>query len=189
MKYLYVSNRQLWRKWLKNNHNKEKEIWLVYYKKHTEKPSISYDDSVEEALSFGWIDSIIKRIDDKKYARKFTPRTNTTKWSEENKERVRKLIKQGRMSKIGLNKIDAKTLNKKELSPMQQLKENFAVPKYLKQALIKNKKARNNFNGLAPFYKRMYIGWIDSAKKEETRAKRIKEAMELLAQGKKLGLK
>jgi len=189
VKCLYVSNRQAWRKWLDRNHNKQKEIWLVYYKKRTGKSSISYDDSVEEALCYGWIDSIIKRIDDNKYTRKFTPRTNTTKWSEENKERVRKLIKQGRMTKIGLSKIEQAILNKKENTLRDRLKKRLFVPQIIKKGLMENSVAWDNFNNLARSHKRNYIGWIMSAKKQETRMKRIKEAIKLLIKNRPLGLK
>jgi uncharacterized protein YdeI (YjbR/CyaY-like superfamily) len=189
MSLLYISNRQAWRNWLIKNYDKVKEVWLVYYKQHTQKPSIPYDDSVEEALCFGWIDSIIKRIDDEKYARKFTPRTNTLKWSEENKERVRKLIKQGRMTKIGLSKIDQVMLNKKEETFRDKLKKNLVIPQIIKKGLMADRKAWDNFNKLAPSHKRNYIGWIISAKKEETRSKRVKEAIGLLTQNETLGLK
>ncbi len=189
MKTLYVKNRKSWRKWLEKNHSQHNEVWLIYYKKHTQKPSIPYNDSIEEALCFGWIDSIIKRIDGETYARKFTPRTNTVKWSEENKVRIRKLIRQGRMTKIGLSKINATILKKKQLSPMQKLQKNFAIPDYLKQALMKDSKVWDNFNKLAPSYQRAYIGWIDSAKKDDTRQRRIKEAVSLLTRNQKLGMK
>lgn len=189
MKTLYVINRKNWRKWLEKNHDKEKEIWLIYYKQHTNKPSINYDDSVEEALCFGWIDSIIKRIDDEKYARKFTPRTDTTKWSAVNKERVKKLIKQGRMTKIGVAKIARDILNKKEQTLREKLKNNLIIPVNIKNQLMTNQTAWVNFNKLAPSYKRNYIGWITSAKKIETQMKRVQEAIRLLKENKKLGLK
>jgi uncharacterized protein YdeI (YjbR/CyaY-like superfamily) len=102
---LYVANRDDWRAWLKENHDARKEVWLIYYKKQTGKPSISYDDSVEEALCFGWVDSIIKKIDDEKFARKFTPRTGKSTWSEANKKRVEKMIREGKMTETGLAKI------------------------------------------------------------------------------------
>jgi len=86
-KTLYVTTRDEWRSWLEKNHKSEKEIWLIYYKKHTGKPRIPYDDAVEEALCFGWIDSIIKRIDEKKYAQKFSPRKQNSVWSDLNKKR------------------------------------------------------------------------------------------------------
>jgi uncharacterized protein YdeI (YjbR/CyaY-like superfamily) len=188
-KRLFVTNRADWRKWLQKNHNQEKEIWLVYNKKHTGKLSMPYEDAVEEALCYGWIDSIIKRIDDDKYARKFTPRTNTTKWSAVNKERVRKLIKQGRMTKIGMDKIDISMLNKREETLRDKPKENLVMPAFIKKQFMAHRAAWENFNKLAPSYKRNYIGWITSAKKEETQMKRVKEAIKLLSQNKKLGLK
>ena len=141
MKTLYITNRGDWRKWLEKNHNKEKEIWLVYYKSHTGKPTIAYDDSVEEALCFGWIDSIVKRIDDERYAQKFAPRTNTSKWSESNKQRVRKLVKQGRMTQIGMTKIKESILNKKEETLRDKLKKNLVISAKIKQSLMTNKKS------------------------------------------------
>jgi uncharacterized protein YdeI (YjbR/CyaY-like superfamily) len=188
-KTIYVKNRAQWQAWLKNNYNKEKEIWLVYYKAYTKKPTIPYDDSVEEALCYGWIDSIIKRIDDKKYARKFTPRTNKNKWSEVNKKRIRKLIKEERMTEIGLAKVDMSRLNKKEETLKDKLKPELILPPQIKKQLMENKIVWDNFNKLAPSHKRNYIGWITSAKKEETQIKRVKEAIELLKENKKLGLK
>jgi hypothetical protein len=96
MKQVYVSTRGQWRRWLAENHDKEENgIWLVFYKKETGRPSLEYEESVEEALCFGWIDSIIKRIDDDKYCRKFTPRKDDSRWSNTNKERVEKIIKEG----------------------------------------------------------------------------------------------
>ncbi len=94
-KKLYVTDRQTWRAWLAENYDKEKEIWLVYPKKASGKPRILYDDAVEEALCFGWIDSTVKRIDDYSYAQRFSPRNPKTPYSEANKVRLRKLVKEG----------------------------------------------------------------------------------------------
>jgi uncharacterized protein YdeI (YjbR/CyaY-like superfamily) len=188
VKTLYVKNRNAWRVWLKKNHNKEKDIWLIYYKRHTKKPSVPYDDSVEEALCFGWIDSIIKRVDDERYARKFTPRTNITKWSWSNKKRLTSMIKQGRMTKTGLEKVDSTVLNKKD-SEISKPRKKIIIPRYLKHALIGNNIAWNNFNNLTPSHKRQYLSWITAAKKDETRQRRIKEAISLLKENKKLGLR
>jgi uncharacterized protein YdeI (YjbR/CyaY-like superfamily) len=188
MNTLYISNRAGWRKWLKKNHDKTKDVWLVYYKRHTKKPSVPYDDSVEEALCFGWIDGIIKRIDDERYARKFTPRTNITKWSLSNKKRLTRMIRQGKMTKIGLDKVDEETLNKKD-SDVPEHRKKIIIPRYLKHALIGNNIAWNNFNNLAPSHKRNYLGWITAAKKDETRQRRIQEAIGLLKENRKLGLK
>ncbi|UCC32844.1 MAG: hypothetical protein JSW53_03315, partial [Candidatus Bathyarchaeota archaeon] len=88
---LYVTNRDEWRSWLEKNHEAEKEVWLIFYKKHVGKPSVPYEDAVEEALCFGWIDSIIKKIDEKKFVRKFTPRKSSSRWSELNRKRAQKM--------------------------------------------------------------------------------------------------
>jgi hypothetical protein len=94
-KTLYVTSREEWRAWLAKHYQSETEVWLIYYKKHSGQPRISYDHAVEEALCFGWIDSIVKRIDDEKFAQKFTPRRDGAKWSALNKRRLRKLIREG----------------------------------------------------------------------------------------------
>jgi uncharacterized protein YdeI (YjbR/CyaY-like superfamily) len=184
---LYVVSREEWREWLEKNHREIREIWLIYYKKHTGKPSIQYNVSVEEALCFGWIDSIIKKIDTVKYARKFTPRTNTKKWSESNKLRIKNLIESGKMTQAGLEKIDENILIEKP-SP-KKLKSELPFPVALEKILKKNKKAWNYFFGLAPSHRRLYILWITGAKKDETRLKRLNEAMKLLEKNEKLGLK
>ena len=122
MKYneLYVTNGNDWREWLKVHHDSKKEVWLVFYKKHTDIPSILYDDAVEEALCFGWIDSIFKRIDDDTYVRKFTPQNAKSKWSESNKKRVQKLISEGRMADAGMAVIQAAKQNGQWIKePMQ----------------------------------------------------------------------
>src|SRR5918999_6552667 len=98
---LYVTNRDDWRAWLNENYETEKEVWLIYYKKHTNQPRIPYDDAVEEALCFGWIDSIVQKIDEERYAQKFTPRRNSSNWSESNRRRLRGLLKAGKMTPAG----------------------------------------------------------------------------------------
>src|SRR5512132_3621352 len=105
-KTLYVTDREKWRAWLAKHHRSETEIWLVYYKKQSGRPRIPYDHAVEEAICFGWIDSIVKRLDDERFAQKFTPRRDSTRWSALNKRRLRKLIREGRMTEAGLAKID-----------------------------------------------------------------------------------
>lgn len=187
-KSLHVTNREDWRQWLEKNHDKEKEVWLIFYKKHTGKPVVPYNDAVEEALCFGWIDSIIKRIDDEKFSRKFTHRKPDSKWSELNKKRVKKMIQQGRMTEAGLALINAAKKSGKWEQVISQPKE-LNIPAGIRDALSTNKKAWENFDKLAPSYQRQYVGWITTAKKEETRQRRLKEVVELLTQGKKLGLK
>ena len=189
MKNVYVKNRNQWRNWLEKNHDREeKGIWLVFYKKKTNMPSLDYEDAVEEAVCFGWIDSIIKKIDDEKYARKFTPRKDKSLWSQLNKKRVNKMIKEGKMAEAGLAKIKkAKKTGVWQKEPRPQL--SFDMPPEFAKALAKNKKAKENFDALADSYRKYYIGWIAYAKRPETKKKRIAESIALLEQGKKLGLK
>lgn len=185
---LYVTSRDDWRAWLRRNHDTKKEVWLIYHKKQTGKPSIPYDDSVEEALCFGWIDSIIKKIDDEKFARKFTPRKAKSKWSEANKKRAKRMMKEGKMEEAGFAKImEAKKGG--EWFKTAPVRKELVIPLYVKEALAKNKKALDNFNNLAKSYKRQYIGWIASAKREETRRRRLAEAIRLLEKNEKLGMK
>ncbi|MGD0977924.1 MAG: YdeI/OmpD-associated family protein [Candidatus Bathyarchaeia archaeon] len=188
---LYVPNRDDWRAWLKENHDVKKEVWLVYYKKHTGKPSISYDDSVEEALCFGWVDSIVRRLDDEKFARKFTPRSGKSRWSEANRKRVEKMIKEGRMTETGLIRIKEARASGEWLKSNAdaRYRNGLVIPSYLQDALATNKRALDNFNNLADSYRRNFVLWIDSAKMEKTRKKRVAEAMKLLEQNQKSGMK
>jgi uncharacterized protein YdeI (YjbR/CyaY-like superfamily) len=185
---VHVTARAEWRAWLKENHDKEKEIWLIYYKKHTGKPRVAYDDAVEEALCYGWIDSIVKRIDDETYAQKFTPRKAESKWSELNKRRVEKLIKAGKMTEFGLKPVEAAKQGGAWERVIQPHKAD-TLPPELKEELAAHPRAWENFQRLAPSYQRHFIGWITTAKKAETRHKRLREAIDLLTQNKKLGMK
>ncbi len=190
---IFFKNRETFRSWLENNHDKSPGIWMVYYKNHLKTQGVSYKEALEEALCFGWIDSIIKRIDDEKYVRKFTPRTNISNWSDVNKKIVLELIAQGRMTEHGLKKIDSyknegKVTWKVEDFP-EKKNEEFVIPDFIAAELGKNEPALTNFNKLPKSHKRNYIGWITSAKKEETKTRRLAEAVGMLKQVKKLGLK
>jgi uncharacterized protein YdeI (YjbR/CyaY-like superfamily) len=188
MKELYFPNRDKWREWLGRHYATENGIWLVFYKKGTTKPTIDYETGVEEALCFGWIDSIIKKIDAEKYVRKFTPRKDRSYWSELNKKRAGKMIKAGRMTDAGLAKIEAaKKTGLWEQTGRPNI--SFDIPSEFARALDKNKRAKENFRKLAPSYSRHYIGWIQAAKREDTKKKRIRESIFLLEKGKRLGLK
>jgi uncharacterized protein YdeI (YjbR/CyaY-like superfamily) len=189
MKQVHVSTRDHWRRWLAENHEKEEDgIWLVFYKRETGRPSLEYEESVEEALCFGWIDSIIKRLDDQTYCRKFTPRRDGSRWSKANKWRVKKLFKEGRMTGFGLAKVEAaKRSGSWGTDPRPVI--SIDIPQELSEALGRNRKATAFFERLAPTYRKHFIGWIVTAKRPETRARRVKESMALLARGEKLGLK
>lgn len=188
MKQLYVTDRDEWRDWLSRHNATEAGVWLIFYKKETSRPTISYEDAVEEALCFGWIDSIIKKIDATRYARKFTPRKDNSKWSELNKKRADKMIKEGRMTDVGL----AKTQTAKKTGLWEKdgrPRISFDIPPEFAQALAHNKKAKESFDKLASSYRKHYIGWIAVAKRPETKKRRIEESIALLEQGKRLGLK
>ncbi len=183
---LYVTNRDDWRAWLKKNHAIKNEVWLIYYKKHTGKPRIPYDDAVEEALCFGWIDSTVKKLDHEKYAQKYTPRRAKSIWSELNIKRARKMIREGKMTKAGL--VLFKEVGKKKVTKVKIIKTKFTFPPDLKKELTKNKRALDNFKNFAPSYRKIYIGWIADAKRKETREKRIKQVFKWAMQNKKPGM-
>ena len=149
---LYCKNRQEWRKWLEKNHNKKKVIWLIYYKKHSNKPRIPYNDAVEEAICFGWIDSTVNAIDKDSFMQRFSPRNPKSNWSELNKERARRMIKEGRMTKYGLEKLNGTHEKKYKLSK-EVLKE-----------LKKDKETWQNFQKFPEHYKTIRVAWIDDAK-------------------------
>lgn len=186
---LYAADRQAWREWLQENHQDKKAIWLIYYKKHTGKPRVSYEEAVEEALCFGWIDSIVKRIDEERYMQKFTPRRDTTHWSEANIRRMKSLIARGSMTPVGLEKIPPEILTGEVEPETPPAGRTISMLVELERLLNQNPRARENFDKLAPSHRRNYLGWIGSAKKDETREKRAREAIQLLLQNKKLGLK
>jgi uncharacterized protein YdeI (YjbR/CyaY-like superfamily) len=184
---LYFTHRDSWRAWLEENHATAKEAWLVHYKKHTGQPGLALEEAVEEALCFGWIDGVLKPIDEEKYALRYSPRKKDSVWSETNKRRVRKLIKQGRMTEVGLAKIrEAKANGEWRAATLREDTTN--VPDDLRQALKANSPARRNFDRLAPSHKRQYIYWITSAKTDKTRQRRIQETVRLVMESKKLGV-
>lgn len=188
MKQLYCETRAEWREWLRVHHDKEDVVWLVFYKKETGKPSMDYEAAVEESLCFGWIDSIIKKIDDERYARKFTPRKDKSKWSESNKRRVGRLIERGLMTENGLAKVEAaKASGMWDKSDRPQI--SLEIPEEFKVALAGKPDAREFFERLAPSYRKQFIGWITAAKRPETMANRIDESIELLKRGEKLGMR
>ena len=182
-KTTYAKDRKEWRLWLQKNHKSKEGIWLIYYKKHTGQTSIPYTDAVEEAICFGWIDGRIKKIDDDKYMQRYTPRTPKSLWSELNIERAKKMIKLGNMTELGF-KAFSEGMKTKERVPSSK---NFSVPPYFKTALIKNKKAWNNFQNFSPSAQLAYVYWVNTAKTEETRQKRIRKTIEQLARNKKFG--
>ena len=160
-KTFYAANRKQWRAWLAKNHRSEPEIWLIYYKKNSDKPRIPYNDAVEEALCYGWIDSILKPKDDISYLQRFSPRRKNSKLSEMNKERVYRLIKAKKMTRFGLEKIQHQMNNgSKNLKWSTSLKK-FKIPDDIINELKANPIVWRNFQKFPESYKRIRIGWID----------------------------
>jgi uncharacterized protein YdeI (YjbR/CyaY-like superfamily) len=183
MKTLNVRSRPLWRTWLEKNHALEAEVWLVFHKQHTAKKSISYSDALDEALCFGWVDSLVKRLDDDRYARKFTPRKADSRWSTINRRRYAALKSAGLLAPAGLK---CPPTDRDGDAPRPSIT---SLPSYMEQALRANARAWEFFETLAPSCRRAYIGWVDSAKRDETKQKRLGEMIDLLTAGRKLGLK
>jgi uncharacterized protein YdeI (YjbR/CyaY-like superfamily) len=188
MLQFHFSDRHGWRTWLEKNHNAETGVWLIFYKKHTGRTGISYDAAVEEALCFGWIDSIVKRIDEEKFVRKFTPRKAGSGWSESNIERAERMVERGRMTDAGLAQIREAKKSGRWFSEPLPVKE-FEVPRFVLDALAASPKALENFENLAGSYRRLYVGWIMSAKRDETRKRRLAEVVGRLAKNERLGMK
>jgi uncharacterized protein YdeI (YjbR/CyaY-like superfamily) len=183
---LEVTTRAEWRAWLARHHDREREIWLVFWKKHTGKPSLPYAEAVDEALCFGWIDSLVRRLDDERYAQKFTPRKDKSSWTDLNRRRFARLVEEGRMTPAGLAKGPPPAT---AAGPRPPRDPAAAVPGDVEAALRAQGDAWVNFTRLAPSYRRLYVGWIEAAKRPETRARRLAEAVGKLARNEKLGMK
>src|SRR4030042_6407889 len=149
---LYLTNRREWRDWLKKHYKSEKEAWLVYYKKHTGKLRIPYNDAVEEALCFGWIDSTVKRIDEDRFAQRFSLRNPTTPYSQANKERLRELVKEGKVADEVLATLGG------------LVGEQFEMAPDILDAIKANREAWENFQRFSQPYIRIRIAFIGAAR-------------------------
>jgi uncharacterized protein YdeI (YjbR/CyaY-like superfamily) len=173
---LYVSNPKDWRTWLKQHHKTENEIWLVYPKKAAGKPRIEYNSAVEQALCFGWIDSIIKTLDDKHTVQRFSPRKPKAKYSQANIERLRTLVAQKKVIKEIADTL-ADVLN-----------AEFVIPPDILKAIQANKEAWKNFQNFSDAYIRIRIAYIDGARKRpEEFKKRLRYFIEMTAKNKQIG--
>ena len=177
----YAKDRKAWRAWLKKHHNKAPGVWLVYYKKESGKSRLPYADAVEEALCFGWIDSTSRPMDEERYMQLFTPRKPKSVWSALNKQRVEKLIANGQMTEAGLEKIAVSKKNG-HWEKIDQV-EAFVIPDDLAKELKKSKDAQAFYDTLGKTNKKYILYWLNNAKREETRARRIEEIMASLKQG------
>jgi uncharacterized protein YdeI (YjbR/CyaY-like superfamily) len=171
---------------LAEHHASASEVWLIFHKQHTGVPSIEYKDALDEALCFGWVDSLIKRLDERRFARKFTPRREDSRWSDVNRKRYAELRASGRLKPPGI----ARPPTDRGSAPRpERLELPSVLPDYIQSALRKHPIAMRHFESLPPEERRRYFAWIESAKREETKLRRLEEAIRVLANGQVLGLK
>lgn len=176
-KTLYVANRREWRAWLRKNYKKERDIWLIYYKKDSGKPRIPYNDAVEEALCFGWIDSIIKKMDAERFVQRFSKRNPKSPYSQANTERLRAMIDKGKVVKDVLATLG--NLGKGE---------EFVVPPDILKAVKADKAAWKHFQKLSPGYIRIRVGYIDHSRSHpDFFKKRLDYFVKMTAKGKTFG--
>ncbi len=159
IKTLHVISRKEWRAWLARHHRTEKEIWLVFYRKETGKPRISYNDAVEEALCYGWIDSTVRGLDDRRFMQRFSARRKTSNLSQMNRERIHKLISRRKMTKAGLDAVAH------AFDPEKNKSSKFTIPPDILEAIKANRAAWKNFRKFPEGYKRIRIAYIDSRRR------------------------
>lgn len=174
-----AKDRVEWRRWLAKNFSRSEEIWLVFYKKATGKQTVSYDHAVEEALCFGWVDGMKKKLDEERYAFRFTPRKPNSQWSKSNLQRAERLIAEGKMTPAGLKVYNSGDRRETPRMPTE-------LPSDLEQLFRKQRAAWTNYQQFPPGYRRVTAGWVASAKKEETRIKRLEKLMEYSARNQRI---
>lgn len=175
-KTLYVTTRNAWRAWLSKHYRSAGEIWLVFYRKESGKPRIAYNDAVEEALCFGWIDSTVKRLDDQRFAQRFSPRNPKTPYSQTNRERLRRLLRQGKVVK-------------EVRATLRGIgRETFQIPQDIVAAVRANKDAWKHFQEFSARYKRIRVGFIDSARQRPREfRKRLDYFVKMTARNRQFG--
>ena len=177
--HVYAEDRQAWRSWLQGHHDKEKNVWLIIYHKKSKTPSVVYDEAVEEALCFGWIDSKPNKRDHESYLLFFAKRNPKSNWSRLNRERAERMLEQGRMTEAGLEMIE--TAKQNGTWTALEAVQDSVIPQDLEQAFQKSEAAWKNFSAFPPSSKRIILEWILNAKRPQTRQKRIDETVELAA--------
>jgi len=183
-KTFYAKNRKEWRQWLRKNYKTEKDIWLIYYNKESGKPRVAYNDAVEEALCFGWIDGIRKSIDEESYKIRFTPRRKGSIWSAVNTKRIKELIKPGLVKPSGLEAFSKRDEKKTNRYSFEQ--EKVKLPAEFEKKIKANKKAWEYFQKLPAYAKRVSTWWVISAKKDETKLSRLNTLIKCSEEGRKI---
>ncbi len=182
---LYAKDRREWRGWLSKHHRTAPEIWLIYYKKQSGKPRIPYNHAVDEALCYGWIDSLLKPIDADRYAQRFSPRRPTSRLSAMNRERVRRLIASGRMTRFGLESIKHAFDHSRDAKP----RPKWEIPKDLLRRLKGDRTVWRNFQRFPASYQRIRIGWIVAARRRrDVFEQRLRYFLKMTAQDKRFGM-
>jgi uncharacterized protein YdeI (YjbR/CyaY-like superfamily) len=184
MKPKFFKSPQDFRKWLDANHDKEKELWVGYWKKSTGKPSLTWQESVDQALCYGWIDGVRKSVDEDSYTNRFTPRTARSAWSAVNLKRAKELIKEGLMQPAGLKAFEARRENRSGIYSYEQRPQD--LPEPYAGTLKKNKAAWEFFQSQPPGYRKVITWWIISARKEETRLKRLEQLIQKAVKGQRM---
>ncbi len=180
----FFKTQDAFRKWLEKNHNKKDELWLGYYKKSSGKESITYKQAVDEALCFGWIDGIVKGIDEEKYCQRYTPRRLKSIWSAVNIKKIAELTKAGRMHEAGLKAFNNRDLKQAGLYSFEQ-KEIIMPAAFLKK-LKSNKSAWRYFSNMPTGYQKTATWWVISAKQEETKLRRLETLIKDSDAGRKI---
>jgi uncharacterized protein YdeI (YjbR/CyaY-like superfamily) len=174
LKLLNFDNREQWRAWLEKNWAAENEAWVVHYKKQFSDQGLTLEEAVEEALCFGWIDSTLNTLDEKRYALRYSPRKADSIWSVSNIQRVQKLIAEGKMMEAGQQKIDEAKENGQWEAAVRREQVDI-IPKELENALLNEEGALAAYQALPDSYKKRYIYWLQSAKRENTKQRRIQQ--------------
>ena len=187
MKPKQFKDRAGWRAWLAKNHGQEREIWLAYYKKGTGKKSVGYEEALEEALCYGWIDSTVKKLDAERYIQRYTPRKPKSLWSASNKARVERLAREGRLAPPGLAAVETakrngawRALDRADVKP--------EIPADLAAAIEGDPQAKASFGRVSASQKKMCARFILSAKRPETRIRRVSRCLAMIRTGEKFGI-
>jgi uncharacterized protein YdeI (YjbR/CyaY-like superfamily) len=178
--HLYFKKAQEWREWLHENHNTSKGVYLIFYRVNSEFESMRWEEAVQVAICYGWIDSTVKKIDEERRKQVFTPRKDKSVWSKLNKTYIEKLLQENLIHESGLRKIEIAKQN----GSWQSLDavENLEMPNDLEMAFQQNKTAFDNYLKFSPSYRKSYLYWLNQAKRNETRNIRITEIISLCEQ-------
>jgi uncharacterized protein YdeI (YjbR/CyaY-like superfamily) len=184
----YFKSKTEWRNWLNKNHADKKAIWLIIQKKASIKPGLRYEEAVLEAVAYGWIDGKMKRLNNYEFMQRFTPRRRGSVWSLSNRKRAEQLISEGRMTSAGLRTVENAKLNGHWNKAYSSRRGTLNLPDDLMEALKKNKTAYDNFTSFPPSTRLMYIYWINEAKRQDTRERRINTVVDRSVKNQRSGI-